>query len=136
MSNERRPGVLGDFDPADYEGEARERWGDTEAFRESERRTASYTEADWEAIKAEADAINQAFLDHMAAGTPPTEPDVVETVERHRAHITRWFYDCSPEIHAGLGAMYVSDRRFTESIDKAGDGLAAYMAEAITARYR
>ena len=53
--------------------------------------------------------------------------------ERHRAHISKWFYDCSPEIHRGLGQMYVADPRFTRNIDKAGPGLAQYMSAAIAA---
>jgi hypothetical protein len=53
--------------------------------------------------------------------------------ERHRGHISKWFYQCSPEIHAGLGQMYVVDHRFTENIDKAKPGLAQYTSDAIAA---
>ncbi|MCJ7725818.1 MAG: MerR family transcriptional regulator, partial [Acidimicrobiia bacterium] len=35
MSNEDMLGVFGDFDPAEHQAEARERWGDTAAYRES-----------------------------------------------------------------------------------------------------
>jgi hypothetical protein len=34
------------FEPAEYEDEARERWGHTDAYRESARRAAAYTPAD------------------------------------------------------------------------------------------
>ena len=53
--------------------------------------------------------------------------------EAHRAHLSRWFYECSPEIHAGLARMYVDDPRFTANIDKAKPGLAVYMRDAILA---
>ncbi|MBT8200413.1 MAG: TipAS antibiotic-recognition domain-containing protein, partial [Acidimicrobiia bacterium] len=53
--------------------------------------------------------------------------------EAHRSHISKWFYECTTEIHAGLGAMYVSDPRFKANIDKAGDGLAQFLSDAITA---
>jgi len=56
--------------------------------------------------------------------------------EEHRAHITKWFYDCTPEIHAGLGSMYVTDSRFKDNIDKAGDGLAQYLSDAIAANHQ
>ena len=36
-----------------YAAEVKERWGDTEAYAESARRTKSYTEADWVRIKGE-----------------------------------------------------------------------------------
>jgi DNA-binding transcriptional MerR regulator len=133
MTNEEMLEVFGDFDPAEYEEEAKERWGETDAYQESARRVAGYTKDDWEAIKGEADAINQAFLRLMAAGTPADDPAAMAVAEQHRAHISRRFYDCSKEMHAGLGQMYVADARFTENIDKAGEGLAEYMSAAIAA---
>ena len=45
------------FDPSEYEKEARERWGDTDAYRESARRAASYGKAEWDEIRREAEAI-------------------------------------------------------------------------------
>jgi MerR family transcriptional regulator, thiopeptide resistance regulator len=133
MTPEESLEVFGDFDPSEYEDEAKERWGDTDAYKESARRTKSYTKADWQRIGAESEEINQAFIALMDAGVPATSTQAREVAERHRGHITKWFYPCSPEIHAGLGAMYVADPRFTKNIDKARDGLAKYMSEAIAA---
>ena len=133
MSNEEMLEVFGDFDPAEHEEEAKERWGDSPAFQQSVQRTSSYSKADWEKIKAELDGINQLFLDLMAAGTPAAESAAMDVAEKHRAHITKWYYDCSIEIHAGLGQMYTADVRFKENIDKAGEGLAEYMSAAIAA---
>lgn len=133
MSNEDALGVFGDFDPAEYEEEAKERWGESDAYKQSAHRTAGYTKQDWETIKAEADAIYQRFLSLMAAGTPAESDAATDIAEEHRAHISRWFYHCTKVIHAGLGQMYVADVRFKENIDKAGAGLAEYMAAAIAA---
>lgn len=133
MSNEEMLGVFGDFDPAEYEEEAKARWGETDAFRQSTQRTSRYTQQDWETISAENDAIYQAFLALMAAGTPADGAAAMEIAEQHRAHISKWYYDCSIEIHAGLGQMYTADARFTANIDKHGEGLAEYMAAAIAA---
>ena len=136
MTNEDMLEVFGDFDPADYEDEVRERWGNTEAYRVSAQRTSRYTKQDWQQLGREAGEINEAFIALMDAGTPADGPAAREVAERHRAHISKWFYECTPEIHAGLGQMYVSDPRFTENIDKAAPGLARYMAEAIAAAHR
>lgn len=136
MTNEEMLGVFGGFDPSQYEQEARQRWGDTEAYKESARRTSRYTKADWQRIKEEGQAINGAFIALMKAGIPPESRQAGEVTERHRAYISKWFYECTPAIHAGLGAMYVADPRFTENIDRAAPGLAAYMSAAIAARAR
>jgi DNA-binding transcriptional MerR regulator len=133
MSNEDALGVFGDFDPAEYEEEAKERWGETDAYKQSAQRTARYTKQDWASIKAEADAINQRFLALMAAGAAADSDAALDIAEEHRAHISQWFYACSKEIHTGLGQMYVADVRFKENIDNAGEGLAEYMSAAIAA---
>jgi DNA-binding transcriptional MerR regulator len=133
MTNEEMLEVFGDFDPAEYDDEARDRWGGTAAYRESARRTSGYTKQDWEAVRAESEAISQRFLALMAAGDPPDSDGAIDTAEEHRSHISRWFYDCPKEMHVGLGQMYVADPRFKENIDKAGAGLADYMAAAIAA---
>ena len=98
-------------------------------------RTAGYSTQDWETIKAEADAIYAGFADLARRDAPPDGPEAIEAVDAHREHLSRWFYDCTPEIHAGLGQMYVADERFRSSIDRHGEGTAAYIAEAIASVY-
>jgi DNA-binding transcriptional MerR regulator len=132
MTNEKMLEVFGDFDPAQHEDEARERWGDTDAYRQSVSRTARYTKTDWQQIGGEAAAINDAFIALMRAGIPPTDDEARSVAEQHRAHISKWFYECTPEVHAGLGRMYVEDERFTRNIDRAAPGLARYMSAAMT----
>ncbi len=121
------------FDPARYEDEAQERWGQTEAYRESKRRTAGYTQRDWEAIKKEADEIYRRLAALLEAGVPATDPAALDAAEAHRLHIDRWFYPCARALHRGLGELYVSDPRFTANIDRWRPGLAAYARAAFHA---
>ena len=121
------------FDPSKYEEEARDRWGKTDTYAESKRRTARYGPDDWAAIRAEADAITAAFADAKRAGVPPHDASAMAIAEEHRRHIDRWFYPCSPRMHVGLGEMYVSDERFAASYEKRLPGLTGYVCEAIRA---
>ena len=121
------------FNPEDYEDEARERWGDTDAYKESARRTKQYGRAEWEAIKRESDEINTRLRDLMLQGAAPSDPDVQAAVKDHRLHIARWYYPCSREMHHGLGEMYVADPRFTENLDKVAPGFARFLRDAIAA---
>lgn len=125
--------VFGDFDPAQHAEEAEQRWGGTEAYRESQRRAASYTKQDWLRIRSETDALYQRVAAAMADGTPADSPAAMELAEQHRQQISQWFYDCPYEVHRGLAELYVTDQRFTENIDKTAPGLAAYLREAILA---
>jgi DNA-binding transcriptional MerR regulator len=133
LTAEERFEVFGESDPDQYAAEAEQRWGGTDAYRESQRRAASYTKDDWLRVKAESEQLYRRFAEAMAAGAPATSPAVMDLAEQHRGQISRWFYDCSYEIHCGPAEMYVSDHRFTESIDQYATGLAGYIREAILA---
>lgn len=125
--------VFGDFDPEEHAQEAEERWGDTDAWRESRRRAATYSKDDWQQIAAEAEATTTAFATAMRGGKDPGDEAVTDLAEEHRQHITRWFYDCTFEIHRGLAEMYVADPRFAATYDKVAPGLAAFIRDAILA---
>ena len=121
------------FDPSRYEEEARHRWGGTDAFAETERRTKQYTPDDWQAIKAEQGAVYEAAVAALKAGKASSSVEAMDIAERHRLGIDRWFYPCSHRMHEGLASMYESDDRFRQSIDKYGEGLTTFLAEAIRA---
>jgi len=125
-----------DFDPSLYEEEAEQNWGDTDAYKESTRRTQQYTDADWRAIKTENDTILTRFADLLKAGTKPSEDAAIAAVEAYRVHIDRWYYPCSKVMHAQLGQMYVSDARFKANFDKVCLGLAEFIAAATTENAR
>ncbi len=121
------------FDPAEYEEEVRERWGHTDAYRESTRRVAAYGEADWREIRAEWDAIVTELAAAMAAGEPAAGERATAAAERHRQHITRWFYECPHAMHKGLGEMSAADPRFARNYDQVAPGLAGYVRDAFAA---
>jgi hypothetical protein len=130
LTPEERFEVFGEHDPAQYDAEVEERWGETEAYAQSKRRTAAYTKDDWVAIKAEQEEIGTRFVQAMQAGAAPDSEQAMDVAEAHRQSISRWFYDCSPEMHANLGRMYVEDERFTATYEAMAPGLAQYVSTA------
>lgn len=133
LTAEDRFEVFGDFDPTVHDAEARERWGETDAWNQSRRRTAGYDKARWLEIRAEAEEIERGFAEMMAAGGPADGEPARGLAEQHRLHIGRHFYDCSPEMHASLGRMYASDERFSAHYEAIAPGLAADVSEAVQA---
>ena len=121
------------FDPSQYDEEVKERWGDTDAYKESMRRTNKYGKAEWDQIQGDWQKIYGDMAALMKAGTAVSDAAVQALVEAHRAHIDRWFYPCSKEMHKGLGAMYVADARFAANLDKVAPGFAQYLSDAIAA---
>ncbi len=133
MTKEEMFEVFGDFDPSKYEDEIKKRWGDTEAYRESARRTQRYTKADWQRFRDESEEIGATIASLMDEGVAPHDPRAMDAVERARLQIDRWFYPCSREMHVCLGRMYVADPRFTATYEKIRAGMAQYVCDAIIA---
>lgn len=119
------------FDPSKYEKEAKERWGNTDAYKESMKRTKRYTADDWKTIQNEQAAIYKDAYAAMNAGKQASDVEVMDIAERHRQSIDRWYYPCSVEAHRGLASLYEADERFAANIDKHGEGLTPFIVAAI-----
>jgi DNA-binding transcriptional MerR regulator len=133
LTPEERLEVFGDFEPEAYAAEVEERWGDTDASRESARRTARYTKADWARIKAEGGAVTERLAAAMRAGLPADGTEAMDAAEAHRRQIDEAFYPCSHEMQVGLAEMYLADPRFTATYEAVAPGLAQYVHDAIVA---
>jgi hypothetical protein len=133
LTKEEQKVLFGDGFSDDYAQEAEQRWGETEAWKQSQRRTSEYTKADWVQIKAEMEAAGTAFVVAMDAGLPATSEEAMDAAEQSRLHIDKWFYDITPEFHRGLGDMYIADPRFTKTYEDIKPGMAQYVRDAIHA---
>jgi len=114
---------------ARYADEIKEKWGQTEAYRESGHKTSQYSAGDWAEIKGEADDIFQSLAAAMKLS--PSDIVVQKLVGQWQNHISGRYYKCSREMLAQLGESYVDDERFTRNIDKYGAGLAEFFRDAI-----
>ncbi|MFF3394650.1 MerR family transcriptional regulator [Streptomyces sp. NPDC002669] len=133
LTPEEKFEVFGDKDPEAHAEEAERRWGGTDLYAESQRRAARYTKDDWKRMQAEVAEWTAAYDALMEAGEPATGERAMELAEAHRRHIGKWFYECSAEMHRGLGEMYVSDERFRAYYDSMRPGLAEHLRDAIEA---
>lgn len=116
-----------------HANETHERWGDTDAWQESARRTREYTRDQWARLKAEGESLEARMAALVSQGADPTAAEARGVAEALRMHIDRWFYPCSPQMHEGLGEMYESDPRFKERYESREAGLAGFIAAAIRA---
>ncbi|UKY51861.1 MerR family transcriptional regulator [Streptomyces inhibens] len=133
LTPEEKFEAFGDYDPDEHAAEVEERWGDTEGYKESQRRTAAYTKDDWKRLTAELNAIHGKMADQLAQGVPADSEAAMGVAEEHRLFICGAYYECSHEIHTCLGEMYVTDERFTATYEAIRTGLAVYMRDAILA---
>lgn len=133
LTEEEQRELFGDGFSDEYQQEAQQRWGDTDAWKESRRRTSSYTKEQWVAIKAEMEGNLDAFAAALADGAPADGERAMDLAEQARLHVDRWFYPLSHRMHCNLGEMYVADPRFASTYEDRADGLAQYVHDAILA---
>ncbi len=117
-----------------YENEARERYGTTDAYREHEEKTKNYTKEKWAEANNGLMAIFVEFAACKNSGASADSAEAQVLVSKLQAHITANYYTCTDEILSGLGKMYVADERFKKNIDKYGEGTAEFVADAINKR--
>ena len=126
--------VMKAFDNSEFEkhkAEAREKWGKTDAYKEHAQRTKNYSKQKWNDLAEGMDQIMAEFAICMRKDESPDSTEAQNLVKMLQNHITENYYLCTNEILAGLGQMYVADKRFTNNIDKHADGTAAFICEAI-----
>ena len=112
-----------------YAEEAKQRWGDTSAYAEYEKKSRSYSDAQQNMLDGEGARILSAFGQNRSLA--PDSAQAQALVKKWQAYITSHYYTCTKEILSCLGQMYVVDARFTQHIDQYGAGTAAFMAAAI-----
>jgi DNA-binding transcriptional MerR regulator len=126
--------VMKAFDNSEFEkhkAEAKEKWGQTPAYKEHAERTKNYSKQKWNDLAEGMDHIMAEFAACMRKVETPASNEAQNLVKMLQNHITEHYYLCTNEILAGLGQMYVADERFKNNIDKHADGTAAFICEAI-----
>lgn len=122
-----------DYDTArkQYETEAKERWGKTDAYKEHEQKTADYSKDKWQQVNDGLNEVLAKFADCLQSGQAPDSNEVQALVKELQSYITENYYTCGNEILKGLGQMYVADERFKKNIDKHATGTAEFISKAI-----
>ena len=110
--------------------EAKEKWGQTQAYREYEKK--HYDKNTQEALAQGMEQIMAEFAQCLKKGEAADSKEAQSLVEKLQTHITENYYRCTNEILFGLGQMYMADQRFQQNINKHGDGTAAFIRDAIT----
>ncbi|MBQ2253197.1 MAG: TipAS antibiotic-recognition domain-containing protein [Clostridia bacterium] len=116
-----------------YEAEVLARYGETPAFAEYGAKTKKNRTEDFLNAKDALTAVFAEFAVLKASGAGAEGGEASALVRKLAACITEHFYTCTPEILVSLGEQYVTDPRFTETIDRQGEGTAAFVSAAIRA---
>jgi DNA-binding transcriptional MerR regulator len=128
MNDEELYDVLKDPDAAQYADEAKARWGNTDAYKQSQERVGKMTKAQMAKLKEDADAWMKVFASEMHFG--PTSPEIQKRITEHYNSL-RTFYEPNLELYRGLAEMYVTDPRFAAYYEKYAPGLAKFMRDAM-----
>ncbi len=128
MKDEELYGGLTKEELESYEAEAKERWGNTEAWRQSKERTKHWTKADYQRVAEQSDI----FMKKLALLVPkgPEDKEVQKMIMEHYNSL-RTFYEPTLEMYRGLGEMYVADERFKKNLSTYHPRMAEFMREAM-----
>ena len=111
--------------------EVKARWGNTDAYAEYSEKTKAYSKDKWSEANEGLLQIFKEFATTKSNGLAPDSAEVQSLVLKLQSHISTYYYNCTREILAGLGQMYVVDERFKANIDKNGEGTAEFVSKAI-----
>lgn len=107
--------------------EVSERWG-ADQLKETEERIQQMGKEGWKDVKKKGEEINWLLADLMDFN--PESIHVQQAIELHFKHMNL-FYEVSKERYLGLGKLYITDERFTETYEKYRPGLAHFIQQAI-----
>ena len=114
-----------------YDLEVKQRWGNTEVYKEHAEKTANYTKDKWQEVNDGLNFVLIKFAECKKNGHTTDSDEAQTLVKELQAYIPENYYTCTNEILAGLGQMYVADEQFKNNIDKNGNGTAEFISKAI-----
>lgn len=114
-----------------YKEEAKQRWGHTEAYQQSQERTKHWTKADYERVAKDGARWTEKMAALKNKGLSVESKEVQEMIAQHYEGL-RTFYEPNYEMYRGLGQMYVDDPRFGKYYEKFSTGLAVFMRDAMS----
>ena len=123
-------GRSGDADFAAHQSEAEERYGDTDDWRESRRRTAAWCAVEWHQNSERFHDIERRMIEAIRDGVAPDSERAVGLVEEHRELLSE-FFPVTPAKHYIMSRGYIDDERFRERYDSQQVGFAQWLADAI-----
>ncbi len=130
----RGENIMKAFDNSEFQkhkAEVKEKWGNTDAYKEYEEKTKSYSSDKQNSLTDEMNRIFSEVAVCLKNGNAPDSDEAQNLVKTLQNHITENYYNCTNEILAGLGMMYVADERFRNNIDMHADGTAEFISKAI-----
>ena len=117
---------------AAHGAESRQKYGDAEVDR-ANACVLALTQEEYEAWKALGGEIHAALAAAVGAGAEPAGPEGQRIAQLHRRWLSYSWEAYTPQAHAGLAELYVSDPRFTAYYDREVPGCAAFLRDAVRA---
>lgn len=114
----------------EYAAEAEERWGKTDAWKQSQERTKHLSKEDYKRLAKEGELFMTELATFIDAG--PMDPHVQQLIREHYESL-RTYYDPTPELYRGLGNMYVDDGRFRAYFERFDPRMPEFMRDAMHA---
>jgi DNA-binding transcriptional MerR regulator len=110
-----------------YEREVKEMY-DPKKVEETNQRIRKLSKEQWQQVKDEGAAVNQALAALMDCEI--SDPQVQEVIDRHHAWIEN-FYPAPVKVYRGLGELYTGHDEFRAHYEEVAPGLAEFLKAAM-----
>ena len=118
------------FDENKYMQEAKDRWGGTPQYQQSQKKWAAYSADEKKAIKDKGGALTRRMVGENA-NTAPDDPTVQAAIGEYFSYLNTYFYTCDVKFLRNLSAMWLADPRFTSNYDAVREGGAQFVHAAV-----
>jgi len=118
------------FDETRYKEEAKQRWGQTPQYAESQKKWASYSREQKQAIKKEGGKFALRMVT-TNANAKPDDPDVQAAIGEYLEYLNKYFYTCDAEFLRNLSDMWAADERFAINYERIREGGAKFLKDAV-----
>lgn len=136
MSPQDAAKLFGEEWRQDWQDEAEQRWGNTDAWAESQERQKNFTQEDWAEMYEQQELIVQKLAEAARAGAHPDSEIGREISAMHRKSVGK-HYECGHGRQVILARMYLADDRFRPAYEKGGEpGAVEFLVAAVEADAR
>lgn len=116
-----------------YAAQAKEKWGNTDAYREFEKKTQGQSA---QQMRDKGQKLMEYFVRLGAMRDKPHDSEEAQAwAAQLQEFITENYYTCTKEILSSLGMMYAGGGEMTENIDAAGGAGTGAFAQRVIEHY-
>ncbi len=136
LSIEEKAALMGKDWLPEWEDEAKDKWGDTPDWQETQIHLSQMSKDDWQTYRLDIQLLEEKMADLCIGGTPADSEEALQLIEEYRILSSKHHFEITYPKHVLISRLYTEDERFKAYYDKYSPKLAAWIQHGIEANAR